>query len=184
MPRTTSLILGMAMLSALTFAGDGLSAQQSGDTRTRLDSSLPIEINADALEVRQQDNLAVFSGNVDAVQGTIRFQADQLQVHYRPRSEGDDGIGGAIARLDAFGQVRITSPNETAEGQTGVYDVDNRLVTLNGDVVLTQGDNVLRGQRLVINLESGVTMLDGAANQGGNGRVKAIFVPEKSEEKQ
>lgn len=167
-------------------AAGAVDAQQSQPLDRSFDVSQPIDISADSLEVRQKENIAVFQGNVAVIQGRIRLRADRVKVHYRPRkTTGVAGtIEGGISKLEASGNVFISSPSETAQGKTGVYDVDNSLVSLSGGVVLTRGKNVLRGERLVINLATGVTKLDGGVSGGAgsakpSGRVRGIFHPDK-----
>ncbi len=155
------------------------------------DSSQPIEISADSLEVEQEQQVATFAGNVDAVQGDLVLSADKLRVHY----EGKDsavgiaaGSGNRIRRIDAEGNVIIASPEETAEGKQGTYDVRGKLVVLEGEVVLTRGENVIRGERLVMDLVSGksrivgteTTVADGSEASPG-GRVRALFTPNADE---
>ena len=147
------------------------------------DSDQPIEITADVLEVVQADRLATFSGNVDAVQGELVLSADELLVHYRSNSDEAEAATstGAIRRIEARGSVVVTSPRETAEGETGVYDVADALVTLEGSVILTREDNVIRGDRLELDLETGVSRVIAAPGTGEsadpNRRVRAVFVP-------
>jgi lipopolysaccharide export system protein LptA len=145
------------------------------------DSKLPIEITADSLEVMQKDQIATFVGNVDAVQGDLVLSSDQLRVHYRA-SEDERGITtGSIRRIEATGHVFLSSPEETAQGEFGVYDVDGGLLTLEGSVVLTRDENVVRGQRLEIDLATGRSQMFAAVPSTAGGtpeqRVKAVFVP-------
>jgi len=167
----TALAAGLMVAVGLTaLSGPGLAQGLSADE--------PIEINADSLQVRREERLAIFNGNVDVVQGELRLKADRLSVHYR---EGGDKsaaatIQGAISQLDAEGNVFVSSPRETAQGQRGTYDVVNRQITLAGDVVLTRGQNVLRGARLVMNLATGVSTMESGTEVGG--RVRGLFVPE------
>jgi len=89
------------------------------------------------------------------------------------------GAMGAISRIEASGNVHLISPSETAAGQTGVYDVTAGTAVLTGQVTLTRDRNVLKGERLVMNLNTGVSQLDGAATAGaGGGRVRGVFVPQ------
>jgi lipopolysaccharide export system protein LptA len=161
----------------------------------------PIEINADKLEVQQEKQIAIFTGNVDATQGDMRMKADQLRVYYReqaqqppsrasgqrpagpqrtaPARQAEPSVGGAISRIEAFGKVFLSSPTETGSGDTGVYDVDKQTFTLEGQkVVLTRGRNVLNCKHVVTNLETGVSTCDAPAATGG-GRVQGVFVPEQ-----
>lgn len=148
------------------------------------DSSLPIEITADTLEVVQDQQVATFSGNVDAVQGELVLSADQLRVHYRGGGQEEPAVpgdSGTIRRIEAVGNVFLTSPMETAQGEVGVYDVVGNLVTLEGSVVLTREDNVIRGARLELDLATGRSRVLAAvpSTEGGEPpeRVRAIFTP-------
>jgi len=133
------------------------------------DAQQPIEISADSLEVKQNQNLAVFRGNVDAVQGAFRLRANEVLVHYRPGQGGTSNI----SRIDATGKVRFETATETAQGETGVYDVVEQVVVLTGDVRLTRDKNVLRGDRLTLNLQTGESRIEGPS------RVKGLFQPQK-----
>jgi lipopolysaccharide export system protein LptA len=137
------------------------------------DASLPIEITADSMEVEQERQVATFKGNVEAKQGDLRLRADVLVVHYADREDGD---GKTITLLEADGNVFVSSPEETAQGRHGVYDVSKRTIALDGPVVLTRGDNVIRGDRLELELETGLSRVLG----GADGRVKGVFVPEEA----
>jgi len=147
------------------------------------DDAAPIEITADELEVRQSEGIATFRGDVDAVQGDLTLSAQTLDVFYGDGDAGADGDGatagggqamGEIRRVEAHGDVVVSSPREIARGAEGVYDLTTRRITLTGDVVLTRDDNVLRGNRLEIDLASGVSRLQAA---GPDGRVRARFAP-------
>jgi lipopolysaccharide export system protein LptA len=131
----------------------------------------------------QDQRIATFRGNVDAVQGDMVLSADELRVHYR---DGDDAPepAGAIRRIEAEGNVFLSSPRETAQGATGVYDVATNHVTIEGAVVLTQDDNVIRGQRLEVDLVSGRSQMFAAVPSTEGGavpqRVRALFTPDGS----
>ena len=133
----------------------------------------PIEIAADALEVQQDKRTATFNGNVNATQGTMVMRADRLVVTY---TQGGDA--NAISKLDAVGKVFLSTPAETAQGNNATYDVPAGIITLTGSVVLTQGQNVLRGERAVLNLATGNSRVEGApAGAGGDGRVRVVIDP-------
>jgi lipopolysaccharide export system protein LptA len=160
-----------ACLSALLLSGAPDAGAQAG----KHDVDQPIEINADSLEVLQKDRRAVFRGNVDARQGRLRLKADELEVHYQSKGEASQ-VAGSITRIDARGSVFVSLPMETAQGDVGVYDVTAKKITLTGKVVLTRGDNVIRGQRLVLDLATGKSRIE-----GGGGRVRGYFVPRKKD---
>lgn len=171
--RPLAVLLALLLAAPATAqrapAGGGLgtSALRGHDTQA------PIDVDAARIEVRDADSQAIFTGDVKVRQAQMRLDADSIRVFYE-RAAGDSL---AIRRLDAQGNVRLTSPSERATGRYGIYDVDRRQVTMIGDVVLVRGDNVLRGQRLAIDLGSGRSTLDGAGAAGQpGGRVTGRFV--------
>jgi lipopolysaccharide export system protein LptA len=182
------VLLCAGLLGAASIIAGGLCGTARAQSFQH-DSSLPIEITADLLEVEQRDRIATFTGNVDAVQGDLVLSADKLRVFYTGNDQAGGaapGATGSIRRIEADGNVFITSPQETAQGESGVYDVAGDLLTLDGSVVLTRGDNVIRGQQLEIDLASGRSRVIAAtpsSEGGGPGdRVRALFTPEDTSE--
>jgi len=179
--------LFILILTALIgFAGPALAQDGGflGQMGQPIDTAAPIEIAADALEVVQAEQVAIFSGNVDAMQGDMRLQANELRVHYNTGS----GTGGEIDQLNANGQVHVSSASETARGDWAIYNVIEELVTMGGNVVLTQGENVIQGDRLTIDLTSGRSRIEGGdsvrTTEGGeDGRVRGVFtIPDNSDD--
>jgi lipopolysaccharide export system protein LptA len=155
----------------------------------------PVHIEAATLEVRDKDKQATFSGNVKVVQGDTGLRCKSLVVFYEQGDEDADksakaadkagksmtaatpGPGGAqkIKRLEARGDVVVTQKEQTATGDLGLFDMKTNTVTLTGNVVMTQGQNVLRGDRLVVDLTNGVSRVESGKN--GRGRVQGLFLP-------
>jgi lipopolysaccharide export system protein LptA len=173
----------------LALAGAPLHAQPSKGPPNALQGfsqnrDQPVHIEAATLEVRDKDKVATFSGDVKVKQGDTGLRCKSLVVFY----EGNDtdiktlqaaspGPGGQqkIKRLEARGGVVVTQKEQTATGETGIFDMKTNTVTLNGNVVMTQGQNVLRGDRLVVDLTSGVSRVESGKN--GQGRVQGLFQP-------
>ena len=158
------------------------SATQAQQLGAKGDRTLPIEIEADNLEVQQDKQLAIFAGNVSAVQGRLRLQAETLAVHYLTRKNSTDE-GQGIERIDAAGAVFFSTETETAQGDEGVYDVEAGIITLTGDVILTRGESVIRGRRVVLNLVTGLSTVEsGDGRTPGGGRVRGLFVPQRTKD--
>jgi len=146
----------------------------------------PVHIEAATLEVRNKDNVATFSGNVKVTQGDTTMKCKSLVVFYEG-GEGADkgktmpaatpGPGGSqkIKRLEARGSVVVTQKDQTATGALGIFDMKTNTVDLTGDVIMTQGQNMLRGDRLVVDLTTGVSRVESGKN--GTGRVQGLFIP-------
>jgi lipopolysaccharide export system protein LptA len=156
----TALLLGLA----LPAVAQGVNVGFGG---LRQDTSLPVEVSADALRIDQSDGRAVFSGNVVAAQGDLRLTAGEVRVEY---AEGGSGIGELIAT----GGVRVSTPADSAEAAEARYDVTTGILTLSGAVKLTQGQATIAGERLVANLRDGTGTIEG--------RVQTIFLPGKASE--
>lgn len=141
----------------------------------------PVEITANSLEVLQAERKAIFKGAVKAVQGDVTLSADEMTVFYKKSGGGNDSAGGfgAVSRIEASGNAHLTTPEETASGDKGVYEVDQKKVHLLGNVELTRDKNILRGTRLEYSFVTGRSLVtsNGKAGEASGGRVRAIFVP-------
>jgi lipopolysaccharide export system protein LptA len=134
----------------------------------------PVQIEASSLEVRDKAKVAKFIGNVKVVQGDTTMRCKSLVVFYDGQgSKGSvkaakPGPGGSqqISRLEARGGVIVTQKEHTATGDTGLFDLRANTVTLVGNVVVSQGRNVMRGDRLVVNLTTGVSRVDAGKSHG------------------
>ena len=131
------------------------------------DSSQPVEITSDRLDVDQSGGSALFTGTVKVAQGTLRLAADKVEVFYEKAAA--KGSSGQINRLVANGNVTLSNGTEAAESTNAVYEVAAGTINMDGDVLLTQGQNALSGQKLVIDLNKGTGQMQG--------RVQTIFVP-------
>ena len=186
--RATGIIFAASV--AMTLAGSAAvgQSQQSGMSALKgHNSNAPVDVTAERIEVQDRADRAIFAGNVHATQAEMTLDTERLTVAYSNKPGGAGGAGGSggvqIHRLDAAGGVVVHSPSETAKGDFGIYDLDRKLITIIGNVRLTQRNNVVMGQRLVINLDSGRAVIDGGppgVNSSG-GRVTGHFtVPQKT----
>lgn len=129
----------------------------------------PIDIEANALDVDDNVKVAVFRGDVHVVQGDFDLRTAELHAHYSGQSAladpaagsgGSGGEGSKLTRIQAKRKVLVTSKGgQTATGDYADFDSAANTVTLSGDVVLTQGQNVIHGSRLVIDMATGHTRI-------------------------
>jgi lipopolysaccharide export system protein LptA len=126
----------------------------------------PVDVSADSLEISSETNSASFIGNVLVIQGDIRISAGRVSLFYDPEA-------GDVVRLEADGSVVFSTPSEAAEAEAALYNVAERMISLTGGVVLTQGPATLSAERLVIDLASGNARLEG--------RVRTVFTPGQGE---
>ncbi len=160
-------IIAAALLPAIAMAGN---------------AGKPIAIESDTLLMRQEEGLALFEGNVQAVQGDFQLFADEMTVYYATPEEKKK-TGQEIKRISVFGNVRLTTPKEIASGRSGTYDILKQEVELRGDVMLKQGQNVLKGSRLLHDVRKGRSQLLSVTRKGKKtGRVKGVFIPKAARE--
>jgi len=191
--RRHQLLVGLCMLAAfaLSVTGSPAMAQTpaSGPPNALQGFSQnrdkPVQIDAATLEVRDKDKIATFLGNVRMVQGDTTMRCKTLLVYYDQDATpgtltaAKPGPGGQqqIKRLEAKGGVFVTQKDQTATGDSGVFDMKANTVTLIGGVVVTQAQNVLRGEKLVVDLTTGVSRIE-----AGQGRVQGLFLPSNAPE--
>jgi len=173
----------LARVSALAQQGPPNALQGFSTNRDK-----PVKIRAASLEVRDKDKVATFNGDVHVVQGDTDMRCKTLVVYYDDNSNKDSketlkaaqpgpGGSGQISRMEARGNVVVTQKDQTATGDRGDFDMRTNTVVLSGKVVVTKGRDVLRGERLVVNLTDGVSRMEG-------GQVEALFEPKsKSDQK-
>jgi lipopolysaccharide export system protein LptA len=157
----------------------------------------PISIEAVSLEMHDKQKEATFAGNVKVVQGDTTMTSKTLVVFYEssqsgqasasgqpaaakaaakaapPMQSSTPGPGGAssIKRLEARGDVKVTQKDQVVTGEKAVFDTKTNLITMHGGVVLTQGGNVLRGDRLLVDMTTGVSRVE-----SDSGRVQGLFI--------
>src|ERR1700683_3404494 len=156
-----------------------------------------VQIEAATLEVRDKSKMATFSGNVQVVQGDTTMRCQTLVVFY-----GEEvGIGGAkptaqpasapgaapeaqnIRRIEARGGVTVVTKDQNASGDLGVYDLIAKTIMLTGNVVVSQGQNVIHGERVVVDTVTGNARVE-SNNQGGGttpSRVRALIQPNQGQ---
>ena len=159
MNRFLSYLIACALLPAMAIAQAANIALGTG----AFDAGLPVEVTADEFSVDQSSGQAVFAGNVLVVQGEVRLSAGSVTIEYAQDSAAPNGI----SRLLANGGVTFVTATDAAEAQGAVYSVADGTVTMSGDVILTQGQNAISGDRLVVNLTSGTGRMEG--------RVRTVF---------
>lgn len=165
----TARRLFAALTLALLLSGLPGSAQIVGESLRNYDKSAPIDFEAARIEVLENENQALFTGNVEVSQGTLDLTASSVRVLYEDRGELE------VTQLVAEGGVTVRTPAERASASRAVYDVPRSIVTLFGNVELTRGTDQLQGDQLVIDLNAGRSSI------GGEGRVRGRFTPSSTD---
>jgi lipopolysaccharide export system protein LptA len=164
---------GAGLAIAVVVCGSAANAQQNQGPQNALQGfsqnrDQPVRIRSAALEVREKDKLATFSGEVNVINGDTELRCKTLTVFYDddPRARDAKPAGPArdrepqIRRIEAKGGVTVVQKDQNAVGDAATFNVREDIVTLVGNVIVTRGGTVMRGQRLTVNLTSGVSKMD------------------------
>lgn len=156
-----SWILQLTIVALFALASPTALQAQSTDAFAGLggNTSDPIEIEAGAAEIRQADNRAILSGGVIVRQGDAVLKTAVVYVDYAGGTH--EGASQDIRRIEAPGKVAVSVRDQTASGDRGVFDYADETLVVTGNVVLSQGPNVMRGERLIVNLRSGKARMEG-----------------------
>jgi lipopolysaccharide export system protein LptA len=206
-PSPTSRRLAPALLLPLALLVSSLALPASAQEKKpstpfqgfSSDNDKPVNIKADQLETHQDEQKAIFTGNVVATQGESTLTSEELTVFYEaaslPGKQPADAAGTSpaqpaapsaalpadasstaeaadadtapapdnkVKKLVAKGNVVVTAPDQKATGDDGILDMETNIATLTGqEVVMTQGCNVLRGKKLVVNTQTGRATVTG-----------------------
>jgi len=171
----SAAFIALALLAAGPAAGAATTAKPGA--LANHDNNAPINISADKFLADSNAKTGVWEGNVLVAQGDIKLRANTVRLNVAGKNNAPD-------KIYANGNVVVDSPTSgTATGDAAVYDVNPRLVTLTGHVVLTRAKDVMRGTQLTVNLVTGQATLGAkpvAGAPAANGRVQGVFVPSGS----
>jgi len=183
------------------------TAANSNAWQFQTDPNAPVAIEADVLDVDDKAKSATFRGDVVVPQGDFIIRTPELVATYagqatanlmQPSAPEARSQSTQLQRVQARRRVVITSKDDqTATGDWADFDVKTNTVVLGGNVTLTQGRNVVRGPRLVIDMTTGLSRMEtgrngaqtagsgtdapgkkGVATGDCGGRMCAVFYPE------
>jgi lipopolysaccharide export system protein LptA len=166
------------------------------------DSKQPVSIEADKLVYFDKEQKAVYSGNVVVIQGDTKMTCSMMTIFMEKSAAPGQAPGAApapaptpeptkagatagaapgastshVRHLDAIGPVTVISKTQVATADHGSFDKAQNKVWLTGNVTLSDGGNVTKGDKLTYDLTTGQATID----TGGAGRVKGLFVPGSS----
>lgn len=163
------LMFGLAAGPAMAQSGSGIGANLS-DASAR--SQAAVDIAADSMELLEEQNRAVFTGNVDAVRGKIKLKSNKLVVNYQEVTRKNGSKKTEVRFLNATGRVKIVSGSQTITSDWAKMDVKANKAVIGGNVTVVQGKTRLKGSKLHLNLTTGQSRMEG-------GRVRAKFFPQQ-----
>jgi lipopolysaccharide export system protein LptA len=197
--RLAALVLALLCSSGANAAGAAgvAGAEKPADSSDAAaifpgtSSKQPISIDADKLVYYDKEHKAIYTGNVVVIQGDTKMTCTAMTVFldhaptagadHAPKQATDSQSGptadAGVKRLEAKGPVTVISKTQVATGDNGSYDKTEGKVYLIGNVTLSDGQNVTKGDKLTYDLKSGEATVD---TSGKSSRVHGQFVPKSS----
>lgn len=166
-------------------AAAALAAPAAAQVATN--SKAPIDVTADNLVTSNSGCEATWSGNAEALQDNARLRADVLKIINKPGGKpaksgaGAGGGCGAMDRMEAHGNVYYVRPGQRVRANDAVYEAGSTIITMTGDVVAVRDQNVLRGDKMIFNTDTGEGQVVGTAKgRGAKERPRGVFYPQQS----
>jgi lipopolysaccharide export system protein LptA len=131
---------------------------------------VPVDVEANSMEIIEANKQAIFRGAVDAVRGDQHMRSDEMVVDYADVKQPDGTMKTEVSNLDAKGNLTITTKTQVITGDWAKMNVQANTLVVGGNVKVVQGKTVLTGEKLDVDLKTNHTLMSG-------GRVKGSFVP-------
>ena len=172
--RLRSVVL---LCAALVAAAPAVSAGRSGGILPGASAKDPLNIDAGKLDYFEKEQKLIYSGSVIVTQGPSTLKASRLIIFLEGKGAGQpaETTNDRVKHIDVEGPVTMVSKDQIGTGDRGSYDKAENKVHLIGNVTLTQGENIVKGDRLVYDVMTGMATVQGGAAQGG--RVRSTFMP-------
>ncbi len=150
--------------AALLWCMAGSALAQEANTE------VAVEIESARMEVKDKENVSIFTGNVVAKRSDMTLNADNLVAHYAEVKQADGSTKNEISNFEASGNVVIVTDKQKVTGSEATLNYSTNDLVVTGNVTVTQGSTVLKGPRLEANLDTDKMVMTG-------GRVRGSFVP-------
>ncbi|MEQ9017763.1 MAG: LptA/OstA family protein [Nitratireductor sp.] len=182
MNKFAIVLFGFGLNALLAGAATALSEPRM--TGLKLSGDDPIQIESDRLEVRDAEGIAIFTGNVNVVQGPTLLKSGKMTVYYATDGATDSAPSAGpdasrIERLEVDENVYVKTETQVATADRASFDMKTEVLVMTGkEVVLSDDGNVLVGCKLTVQMATGHALLDGCdQSDGATGRVKMLLQP-------
>ncbi len=177
LPATLALVIG-------AIAPAHAKSARTGGILPGASAKDPLNIDAGKLDYFDKEQKLIYSGSVIVVNGPSTLKASKLTIYLEnkgtggnvPAAEGQ-ATSDKVKHIDAEGPVTMVSKDQVGTGDKGSYDRAENKVYLTGNVVLTQGESVTKGDRLIYDVATGQAVVQAGGSAQSSGRVHSIFTP-------
>ena len=176
MTRIKTLIILGSLLSSIGFATSSFAQSAGSAFKGVGNNNEPIQIEADKLEIVDDENTALLTGNVSVVQGETLMRATRIKVFYERAGEKGKTKSG-IRQIEASGKVAVRSGENKVSADKATINMISETVLMTGNVIVSQTGNVLSACKVTVNLKTNVSNVTPCTSSSGNERVKILLTP-------
>ena len=172
----------LALLAACLFSSSTWAAPLPGG-----DSNLPVDVTADTMEYSADKHTVVFHGNVEAIRGEFKMWSDKLTLVLKGKDSKKEkadkktnamaNAAGDLDRVVAEKNVRFQNSVQHGTSDKATFFAQKNILVLEGDPILHDGDNSIRGNVIRYFLNENRSVIEGSPKK----RVHAVFSNEKKE---
>ena len=138
------------------------------------DGQQPINVEADSLEVRDQENISIYSGNVRLKQGSLEFSCDRLTLHFDEQKELTlmemTGTPATFRQLD--------DEKQELKGQAELlqYRQSESILVLSGNARFSHQGDTIESNSIQVNTDNNSIQ---AGSSAADDRVKMLIQPKQ-----
>jgi lipopolysaccharide export system protein LptA len=140
------------------------------------DAALPIQVEADSLEVRDDDGISIYTGNVKLTQGSLEIHSDQLTLFFA--ADNTLTLMKMIGSPATFSQLDDNDQEITGEAREMEYRESKTTLLLLDNAKLTQGTDTIESNRIMLDTSSNSIQ---AGSTGSDNRVRMLILPKQAE---
>lgn len=141
------------------------------------DKKQPIQVEADSLEIRDSDNISIYSGNVRLAQGSLLIHSDRLVMHFN--DEKELVLMEMTGKPATFRQLNDEQNEMLGQADKLVYHETESLLVLQGNARFSNKGDTIESSSIRINTETDYIE---AASTEPDERVRMIIQPKQTSE--
>ena len=148
MSKLAKILLFAVLLSDMAFS------QNAGFGSLVSDRTEPIEFSSDRLIFNQEGNFAELFDEVKIVRGKTVLSAEYVKAIYSKANR--------LEKVFAERNVELKSDQDIARANTAIYSLTENSISLTGNAQLSQGENNIVADQILINTGTGLIQLLGS----------------------
>lgn len=175
MPRLNNMVsLAQLLFACLVITTSGLQAKTS-------DNDQPLHIEADSVEIHEQQGFSIYKGNVSITRGSMLINGELIHIHSKQGVLEKIRVEGTPAK---FHQLNDLDEEISAQCQQMEYQANNGILTLNKDAILVQNKNRFSSEQIIYDTRKDIVQAGNNSQQNSDQpqRVTITIHPEKNKD--